>query len=208
MSKPDIILWDWDNTLLDSRKVAEKALRQVGQETGVSITVDDVTEVIGGHLVDFWYRHYGPNPIPIVRKFVAYYCENASESKLFPETRDVLSWVQKQNIPQIVVSNKNQEILIQEAQRFGIESYFQNLFGTINQGPGKPSRAFAERVFGTDWPKHILMIGDGESDMVFAETIGAFGLFIGQKKEGQSFSYHQNVANLTEVYQFLKEYIL
>ena len=68
--------------------------------------------------------------------------------------------------------------------------------------------AFAERVFGKNWPGHILMIGDGESDMAFAEVIGAYGLFIGQKKENQTFSYQQNVANLAEVYQFLKKYIL
>lgn len=204
MSRPDIILWDWDNTLLDSRKVAEKALKQLGKETGLSITSDDVSEVIGGHLVDFWYRNYGPDPIPYIRKFIAYYRKNASEAQLFPETRDVLSWVQRQNIPQIIVSNKNQEILVQEVQRFGIGSYFRDVFGTINQGPGKPSREFAERALGLNWPKHILMIGDGESDMAFAKTIGAFGVFIGQKK---SFPCQKKVSDLTEVLLFLKEYI-
>ena len=177
--KPDIILWDWDNTLVNTRNVAKKALVRLGNETSIPITDDDVTEVIGGHLTDFWFRHYGPDPIPFVRRFVDYYRALSHEAEPFPETDHILEWVRKRGIPQIVVSNKNQDILTAEAERFGLADYFEKIVGTVNQGIGKPSREFADHVLGPAWPKKIVMIGDGESDMAFAKTLGAFGILIG-----------------------------
>ena len=181
--KPNVILWDWDNTLVNTRNVAKKALFRLGSETDVSVSDADVTEVIGGHLVDFWFRHYGSDPIPFVRKFVDYYRELSYEATLFPETIGILNWVRDKGIPQMVVSNKNQDILTAEAERFGIADYFQKIVGTVNQGIGKPSREFADKVLGSVWPEKIVMIGDGQSDMAFAETLGAYGILIGESDQ-------------------------
>ncbi|MBQ7413378.1 MAG: HAD family hydrolase [Alphaproteobacteria bacterium] len=200
---PDAILWDWDNTLLNSRPIAEQALKQLGQETGVSVTDDEVTEVIGGHLVDFWFRHYGPDPIPAVEKFLTYYQENNDRAVLFPETVAVLNLAQQQGIPQYVVSNKNTDILVEEAKRFHIDIYFQKIVGTHNHGVAKPEPAFADKIFGTDRPRHILMIGDGESDVAFARAIGAYSLFI--RPQDAPYPYDKRVPDLAGVFAFLKE---
>ena len=202
--KPDMILWDWDNTLVDTRSVARKALFRLGHETDVAVTEADVTEVIGGHLVDFWYRHYGSDPLPSVRRFIAYYQEFGDEARLFPETIRVLKRVQEWHIPQIVVSNKNQEILEAEADRFGLTDYFQKIVGTINQGIGKPSKEFADKALGPDWPARLIMVGDGASDMAFAQTIGAFSVLIGPGAE-PPYPCDRFVSSLVEVETCLSE---
>jgi HAD superfamily hydrolase (TIGR01549 family) len=204
MIKPDVILWDWDNTLIDSRSVAARALIQLGTETNVPVTDADVSEVVGGHLVDFWYRNYGDNPLPIVEKFLAYYRLYSSDVQLFPETSDVLKWVHQLGIPQIIVTNKDQDIVDSEVDRFGIRFYFKKIVGTLNHAEAKPEKAFADRALGQEWPKHILMIGDGQSDMAFAKTLNAFGLFI-HDGDDMPFPCDKKVRSLAEVWTFLKE---
>ena len=207
MNKPDIILWDWDNTLINTRAIAAKALRRLGEETNVSVSENDITEVIGGHLVDFWYRHYGDNPLPMLQRFISYYQELNHTATLFPETEEILSFVQEAGIPQLVVSNKNEDILIEEAKRFGITSYFQKIVGTIGNGIAKPTKEFADFALGKEWPKNILMIGDGQSDMQFAKTLGAFGLLIRDESIPTDFDYDKRVSNLSETLTFLKEHL-
>ena len=207
MIQADVILWDWDNTLLDTRSVAKKALQRLGSETGVAITEADVTNVIGGHLVDFWYRNYGSNPIPAVEKFIGYYRYYGSEASLFPLTREVLKWVQEKGIPQIVVSNKEQDIIQGEANRFGIEHYFQRIVGTENHGVAKPEKEFADKALGQKWPEHIVMVGDGESDMAFAQTLGAYGILIGDNSE-RKLPCDVCLPTLNDVFSFLKENLM
>lgn len=207
MNKPDIILWDWDNTLVNTRAIAAKALRRLGKETNVSVSENDITEVIGGHLVDFWYRHYGDNPLTELKRFIAYYQELNHAATLFPETKEILSFVQESGIPQMVISNKNEDILIEEAERFGITSYFQKVVGTIGNGIAKPTKEFADFALGKEWPKNILMIGDGQSDMQFAKTLGAFGLLIRDESIPTDFDYDKRVSNLSETLTFLKEHL-
>ena len=207
MNKPDIILWDWDNTLINSRPVAVKALQRLGRETNIPISDSDVTEVIGGHLVDFWFRHYGDDPLPELKRFISYYQELNDQAEMFPETQDVLRYVQDMGIPQMVISNKNEDILQEEAERFGLTSFFQKIVGTIGNGIAKPTKEFADFALGKEWPKNILMIGDGQSDMQFAKTLGAFGLLIRDESIPADFDYNQRVSNLSETLTFLKEHL-
>lgn len=207
MNKPDIILWDWDNTLINTRFIAAKALRRLGEETNVSVSENDITEVIGGHLVDFWYRHYGDNPLPMLQRFISYYQGLNHMAILFPETKEILSFVKESGIPQMVISNKNEDILIEEANRFGLTSYFQKVVGTIGNGIAKPTKEFADFALGKEWPKNILMIGDGKSDMQFAKTLGAFGLLIRDESIPTDFDYDKRVSNLQETLTFLKEHL-
>ena len=51
------------------------------------------------------------------------------------------------------------------------------------------------------------MIGDGKSDMEFAQTLNAFGLLIRDTSIPTDFDYDKRVSNLQEVVTFLKEYL-
>ena len=52
------------------------------------------------------------------KRFIAYYQELNHMATLFPETKEILSFVKESSIPQMVISNKNEDILIEEAERF------------------------------------------------------------------------------------------
>ena len=205
--KFDVIVWDWDNTLLDSRKAAELALRDLAAENGLPQPTEvDIVNVIGSRRGEYWLKNYPNDVLNALYRYLDLYRGYAkTEISLFPESEAVLSFVQKYGVPQLIASNKDQCIIDDEIKRFHLTDYFEKVVGGQGVEVAKPSKAFADMVLGKKWPRHILMIGDGESDMNFAETMGAYALFIRPGNGKVSFPYDKRVQNLGEVFTFLKE---
>ena len=205
--KFDVIVWDWDNTLLDSRKAAELALKELAAKNGLpEPSKADIVNVIGSRRGEYWLKNYSDDCLKALKKYLKLYIQYAKDGvSLFPETRDVLEFVQKSGIPQLIASNKDQYIIDEEINRFGLKHYFEKIVGGQGIKVAKPSSAFADLVLGKKWPKRILMIGDGESDMNFARTMGAYALFIRKGSGKVSFPYDKRVQNLAEAFTFLKE---
>ncbi|MBR6411914.1 MAG: HAD family hydrolase [Alphaproteobacteria bacterium] len=205
--KFDIVVWDWDNTLLDSRMAAELALKELAAENGLpQPTEADIINVIGSRRGEYWLKNYPDDVLKSLHRYLDLYVAHAKdEVSLFPETKKVLEFVQARHIPQLIASNKDQYIIDEEVDRFGLKGYFEKIVGGHGVTVAKPSKAFADLVLGKEWPKRILMIGDGESDMNFAQTMGAYALFMRSGKDKMAFPYDKRVQNLGEVFDFLKE---
>jgi len=203
----DVVVWDWDNTLLDSRLAAELALKDIAREYGLpEPTEADIVNVIGSRRGEYWLKNYPKDTTAALYHYLNLYVERAKNSvRLFPEAVTVLDFVRSRHIPQVLASNKNQEILDDEVRQFAVESYFDRIVGGQGIKVAKPTKEFANRVLGKTWPKRILMIGDGESDMNFAQTLGAYALFMRPGTEKVTFPYDKRVQNLNEVLTFLKE---
>ncbi len=207
--KPRVIVWDWDNTLVDSRPIVVAALHDVAKKYHLPPVTDrDVTDVIGTHMGRYWHENFDDNNREeALRYFLSCYLTHNDKLALFPLTQDVLAWVQSRGIPQYVISNKNQQIVDPECDRFGLRSFFVDVVGTDERHIVKPSQALAAAVFGADYPSPMIMIGDGESDMKFAQTLKAFGLFIRPGNDILPYPYDKRVPDLQAAWDFLKEYI-
>ena len=205
--KFDVIVWDWDNTLLNSRKAAELALKDLAIENGLPLpNKADIINVIGARRGEYWIKNYPDDVLGALERYLSLYRGYAKNGvSLFPETRGILNFVQKHGIPQLIASNKDQYIIDEEIERFGLKKYFDRIIGGHGIKVAKPAKAFADLVLGKKWPERILMIGDGESDMNFARTMGAYGLFVREGADVVSFPYDKRVQNLGEVFLFLKE---
>ena len=205
--KFDVIVWDWDNTLLDSRKAAELALKDLAIENGLPMpNKADIINVIGARRGEYWIKNYPDDVLGALERYLSLYRKYAQKGvSLFPETQSILNFVQRHHIPQFIASNKDQYIIDEEIERFGLQHYFEKIIGGQGLELSKPTKAFADLVLGKKWPKRILMIGDGESDMNFAQTMGAYGLFVREGADVVSFPYDKRVQNLGEVFLFLKE---
>lgn len=205
--KFDAIVWDWDNTLLNSRQAAELALQELALENGLPRPTEaDIINVIGARRGEYWFKNYPDNVLRALHRYLDLYIKYAkSNVSLFPETKDVLTFVQGKKIPQFIASNKDQYIIDEEIARFNLKNYFEKIVGGKEIKVSKPGKEFADLVFGKVWPKRILMIGDGESDMNFARTMGAYALFVRPGSDAVAFPYDRRVQNLGEVFTFLKE---
>lgn len=207
--RPDLILWDWDNTLINTRPVVAMALGALARQNGKPQPSErDIDDVIGSHVGQYWFDVYGADPFPWIDRFLDLYQTYADQVALFPETRDVLTWVQACGIPQVVASNKNQDIIDGEADRFGLRSYFDKVVGASPRGFAKPTPEYARRVLGQPHPRKMIMIGDGLSDMLFARTLGATGVLIRSESAVGTVPHDVRVDNLSAVWQWLRRVIV
>lgn len=208
-NRPDLILWDWDNTLIDTRPVVALALGALARQNGKPLPSDrDIDDVIGSHIGQYWFDVYGADPLPWIDRFLDLYQMYADRVSLFPETRKILAWVQSCGIPQVVASNKNQDILDGEADRFGLRPYFDKVVGATPRGFAKPTPEYARHVLGQAHPRRMIMIGDGLSDMLFAKTLGATGVLIRPKHSVGSVPHDVQADNLSAVWQWLRHVIV
>lgn len=204
--KQRLILWDWDNTLINSMPVVKAALDDVSSWAGLPpVTYKDIIDVMGTHRGRYWQENFSHNMDEALLYYLSRYAAHTDKLELFPETVDILDWVSSRQVPQWVISNKNKKFLQPECDRFGLRSYFEKVIGTDERKIAKPSQAFADEIFSDGMPESVLMIGDGESDMQFANRIGALGLFVRPGNDSMPFSYDVRVSNLSGVWSFLKE---
>ena len=202
-----VILWDWDNTLVNTRPAVAKALKQLALESDIpEPTEEQITNVIGTHFGQYWHDTYPRDMFQKLDRFLELYQEYSQDIQLFPETIEILSFFKKQGIQQFITSNKNQEILDEEVNRLGLTHYFKKVVGVQNHKAAKPSLDYAHKIFGQKMPQAMLVIGDGESDMLFAQNINATGLFIRPGTDKVPFPYYHRVQDLSKATTYLKEH--
>ena len=180
MQNDYLIIWDWDNTLANTRPAVRAGLEDVAQFYGLpAITDSDVLNVMTSHRGVFWQRYFGANVPEAIAYYVKCYRKHTDLVKLFPETVNILTYVKELKQPQIVLSNKYEEALIEEVAHQGVISYFNAIRGTI--GPlGKPDKSFVSDLLERFEPRNIILIGDGISDMLMAQNIGATSILVHQ----------------------------
>ena len=147
--KFDVVVWDWDNTLVDSRQAAELALKELAAESGLPApTTADIINVIGSRRGEYWLKNYPKDVLKALHRYLKLYISHAKNGiSLFPETREVLDFVRARQIPQLIASNKDQYIIDEEIERFNLKGYFDKIIGGHGVKVAKPSKEFAENVF-------------------------------------------------------------
>ena len=89
----------------------------------------------------------------------------------------------------VILSNKNHEALVQEVKDKGVFSYFEMVQGT--KGPlGKPEKEFADPILTKLNPQKIIFIGDGQSDMLMAQNLGATSILVHHFDNEVPFDYY------------------
>ncbi len=180
MKNKYLVIWDWDNTLADTKQAVTNGLQDMLAHYGFPpVCAADVANVMGSHRGAFWQSRFGDK----VPEAVAYYVERyrcySDDVRLFEDALPVLNFVQECGIPQIVLSNKEEKALQDEVRAKGVAGCFGLIKGTT--GPlGKPDVAFVAPVLEQFQPEQVILIGDGPSDMFMAQNMGATGVLVHQ----------------------------
>ncbi|MBE6455121.1 MAG: HAD family hydrolase [Alphaproteobacteria bacterium] len=197
-----LIIWDWDNTLMNTRPAVTEGLQDVCRFYQLpDITPADVLNVMTNHRGDFWQRNFGENVPQAVARYVEYYRSHMDMVKPFDQTESVLNFIRSLNLPQIILSNKNHESLVEEVKRHQLDEYFEVIQGT--NGPlGKPDVAFVAPHLNLFKPERIILIGDGVSDMLMAQNLNAEAILVHQPDN--TLPHHHYCENLSDVLSVLK----
>ena len=179
------ILWDFNGTLLDDVGIGMDAINALLRPRGLP-TLDsrEAYQKVFRFPIEDYYRALGfdfhKEPYDVLaHEWVAEYRKREKNAPLFAGAREILQYIKDCNIPQILLSATQQQMLCEQVEGLGIGEFFDEILGSDNiYAVGKTQR-------GLEWlhrtkPLRPLLIGDTPHDGEVACAMGIDCLFVTQ----------------------------
>jgi len=212
LQKPEAIIFDFDDTLVDTKPIIEKAL----YATFANFSIDD--GIIKGKnidinrsLKDYFQEIFTDNLEEAREVFYKNYDNFANELKIIDNAEQVLNFLQINKVRMSIVSNKNGQRLRNEINnKLSWGHFFESIIGSGDAKEDKPSAEPAKKALQhlklADY-KNVWLIGDSMVDLMTARNLGCIGILFNpsKKAEEKEFIEHYQVINHSELLKFLKE---
>jgi phosphoglycolate phosphatase len=217
LPKPTAVIFDWDNTLVDTWPIIHSALNATFRETGKpEWNITETMARVSKSMRDSFPIVFGENWQKAGDIYqMQYRAIHLERLKALPHAEEVLKKVKEKGLHCVVVSNKKGPNLRKEIQHIGWSDYFENAIGADDAAKDKPhadpvNLAFAE----TDIvpAKDVWFIGDSEIDLHCAKNTGCTAVLFGEtplthpeytKTHYIGFPYDAHVHNHTETLKLL-----
>ncbi len=211
--KFDLVIWDWNGTLLDDTEMCYGIANEMLIERGMSRMqgVEEYRRHFMFPVIDY-YRRMGytfeTEPFEnISRQFVAMYAERFPACALQPCAQSALSSVLETGARQVLLSATGQEKLDEQVAHFQLNGYFERVIGNSNNlAHGKADYAKEFLRESGVVPARALFVGDTDHDFEIASSIGCGCALLTaghQTKEHLSTLGAQLVDSLCEVPELL-----
>lgn len=209
----DLVIWDWNGTLLDDTEMCYQIANEMRQERGMNLMrgVEEYRTYFTFPVIDY-YRRMGytfeTEPFEnISQQFVAMYAERFPTCPLQPCAEETLSAVLKTGARQVLLSATGQEKLDEQVAYFTLDRCFDRVIGNSNNlAHGKADYAVDFLRESGVAPARALFIGDTDHDFEIASSIGCGCALLTaghQTKEHLSTLGAQLVSSLCEVVSLL-----
>lgn len=217
LPKPKAIIFDWDNTLVNTWPVIHDALNATFAEAGLPLwTIEQTKDRVRKSMRDSFPEIFGENWEAAGASYQAHYrASHLGKLDALPYARQMLEDVKKRGIYSVVVSNKRGENLRKEAQHIGWNHLFDSITGADDAARDKP---FADPVHlalngsGMQPSADIWFIGDSEIDLECAKNTGCTAILYGDDASAhpeysqthyRGFPYSAHVLNHRQVMEML-----
>lgn len=180
----DLVVFDWDGTLLDSTGAIVKAIQAASRDIGATPPSDEKARyVIGMGLREALM--YAVPELPesryddLVDAYRKHYLSGDHELTLFAGVEGLLKTLQEENRWVAVATGKSRLGLDRALGHSGLGRYFDTT-RTADETRSKPHPQMLEEIinqFAVD-PERTLMIGDTTHDLLMAQNARAHGLGI------------------------------
>jgi phosphoglycolate phosphatase len=185
---PRAIIFDWDNTLIDSWGVIHASLMATFEQMAIPAWSFDETKAKVRHsLRDSFPLVFGDS-WELARQY--YYQHFESQHLLALKTLDgaeaLLKSCQEHNIPTCIISNKTGRYLRKEVEALGWNCYFQSIVGAGDVERDKPDPMVvhhALNVLAMEPSPEIWFVGDTDVDLICAGRSGCLPVFVGDPDE-------------------------
>ncbi len=171
LPRPKAVIFDWDNTLVDTWPLIHTALDTTFQAMGQQPwSLEQVRDTVHKSMRESFPKIFGNDWQKAGEIYkTTYRSINLDQIQLLPGALELLVQLEKMNILQFVVSNKIGATLRKEVQKIGIEKKFFSIVGSFDSAADKPSREPADLALigsGLDPKKdEIWFIGDTIADI-------------------------------------------
>ncbi len=180
----DLIVFDWDGTLMDSTSAIVKCIQASARDLGLPIPHDDdASHVIGLGLHEAMQAvmpNIDPSFYPkMVERYRIHYLSKHHELVLFDGVRDMLNELSQEGYFLAVATGKSRVGLNRALNAVGLLSLF-DATRCADETFSKPHPAMLQeltRELGQDL-RRTVMIGDTTHDLLMASNAGAAGVAV------------------------------
>jgi phosphoglycolate phosphatase len=209
-SLPRAVIFDWDNTLVDSWGAISEAINFVRARYGLETWDREgilanctrsaraaFPEWFGEKWEEAWHVYY--DHFVKVRSQMGINKAHGAE--------ELLEWLQDKEIPALVVSNKSGEHLRVEAEQLNWKRFFVAVVGAHDAPYDKPAREHADHALllaGLENGSDIWFIGDSETDIACARNSECTPMLIGDQAYAEKLGVEMFFQDCNAVMQYLK----
>lgn len=174
----DLLIFDLDGTLIDTRQDLANAVNHAAQHLGKEpLSLEQVTRLVGDGVRTFFVRAFEGESEEALAKALAlfreFYSRHLADHSLpYPRMREVLAHFHAQK--KAVLSNKPQEFTLALLQRLEVHGFFEMIIGGGAGFPLKPDPQALHAILASfqTLSHRALMIGDGENDILAGKAAG------------------------------------
>jgi phosphoglycolate phosphatase len=208
---PRAVIFDWDNTLVDSWGAIAEAINQTRARYGLQTwNRDEILIHCTRSARESFPDWFGDNWQKASEEYYETFMkvrERMGINKALGAS-ELLEWLQQKNIPAMVVSNKSGEHLRHEAVVLGWSKYFTSIVGARDAPRDKPSREHADQALllaGLEEGPDIWFIGDSEIDIACARNAKCTPILIGTIDDAEKYGAKLAFPDCRAVLDYLKE---
>ncbi len=189
---PRAIIFDWDNTLVDSWPIIHDALNTTLDAMGHQRwSVAEMRERVGRSLRDAFPELFGERWKEARDTFyAAFRAIHLDRLKPLPGVAELLPSLVDRGIILAIVSNKTGDHLRREASHLDWRHFFVNIVGATDAARDKPAPepvAMALAGSGIGAGAHVWFVGDSYLDMECAHATGCTPILVGRQVGDEAF---------------------
>jgi phosphoglycolate phosphatase len=183
MTHPTAVLFDWDNTLVDSWECIRQAMNATLEPMGHPLwDLEETKARVARSLRDAFPEMFGERWKEardiFYARFAAIHLDYLAP---LPGAPDILQRLSDANIPLGVISNKSGPFIRKEVAHLGWNGFFRHLSGAGDSAADKPAPApvaDALQAIGVKADCNVWFIGDAAVDMECAANAGVKALLV------------------------------
>jgi phosphoglycolate phosphatase len=211
---PKIIVFDWDNTILEVNQVINEALNETFRHYNKE-PINLFESQYKNHKAssELFLEWFGENKAKeahmlYVKNYAA--CADKKQLELLEGAEDTIKMASSlPGIICVIISNKDGDILRREVLTLGLSNYFDSIIGAGDAEKNKPDVSTIKLALsGTtiDYKKHHMwVIGDTSSDMELAHNANAHGILLNMSNRTLDIPFkhslctsHKDIQNMIE----------
>lgn len=171
------IIFDWDQTLLDSWSVHRDALQHAARAQGVEPPDEKTVQLTFSGTLEGQIRTLFGDPKPFLAPYQEYYrAHHTTQTALFPGVSTLLLSLQERSFRLAILSNKTRRTAVEEMEATGVLQAFDLMVFRDDLGSMKPDPEGLQALLSSfeTAPHETLLVGDSPSDMVAARAAGVW----------------------------------
>lgn len=184
LPRPEVLLFDWDGTLVDSHPVLAKSMNVTLAEFGMAPwSYEDWKAWLGGSARDAFPEVFGDRWEEAKRIYYAAYAEaHLEQLALLPDADSLIAALAGEDVQLGVVTNKSPPFLKKEIARLGWQAHFVSCVGAGDASRDKPSpdpALLALEHLSHNGGKSVWFVGDNQVDVECGLAAGCTTVLVG-----------------------------